>query len=109
MSETHFKSMGDRDQALESRYTLHCDCCRSLLACVATHGPELIKEHEQWVINNRLRFGDRAALQDWEDERFGARAYPTAHSHLLYLVKVKKYGENYKLHPKSKEEENAEG
>jgi hypothetical protein len=100
---TKFTTQQDRDRALESKYTIFCDCCHSLLACISRHSKELVAEHLQWTLNNRLRFGDRAALQDWEVERFGERCYPAAHSMLLFGVKVEKYGEGYKLHRKQQE------
>lgn len=104
---TQYRDQRERDGAMEARYTLWCNgetkpwedkpCCGSLLQHIATHTDGLVAEYMQWVNDSHEQHAyDTDALARWEVERFGDRAYVSAHAVLLYAVKVAVFGDPYK-------------
>lgn len=102
-----YKEKDERDRQLESRYRLFCNgdvqpwedkpCCRSILQHVFYHWEELLAEYMQWVHTSHYDHAfDSDTLHRWEVERFGDRAYPSAHGVLLFHVKEKVFGPSYK-------------
>ena len=99
----YYENQADRDSALEERYRLWCNsdseqpCCRSLLQHVMTHADGLLAEYMQWVKDRMIPHAfDSDHLAEWEVERFGDRAYPAAHTALLFAVKCAVFGDPYK-------------
>jgi len=92
-----YRTEQDRDDALEERYTgrpCERDCCPSILAGVAAHRDELVRQYMAWASRRGVgEVHDGATLAQWEEGRFGARLYPAAHMVLLYGVRVARYGE----------------
>lgn len=84
--ERYYQNSEDRDAAVEERYR-ECGCCASLLVRVSHHAEELVDEYLRWC---RSQLIDKAFashnLANWEEERFGAKAYGAAHGRLLFLV-----------------------
>lgn len=88
----------ERDDAMEEQYRPCAEqCCSTLLARVAYHREDIVAEYQrycsQWGIDKRV---DSDTLARWEEERFGERAYPSAHQQLLFYVKVAIFGDPYK-------------
>ena len=85
--DRYYQNQDDRDSALEERYKL-CRCCSSLLMRVVYHGEELVADYLRWVSRkDEKRAVDGDLLHEWEVERFGDRAYATAHAQMLFLVR----------------------
>lgn len=102
-----YRDQTDRDAALESRYRLWCNgeakpwedkpCCTSLLQHVVTHMDALLAEYMQWIhASHEPHAFDSDALQRWEVERFGDRAYLAAHAALLFGVRCAVFGDPYR-------------
>jgi len=91
-----YDNQDERDRALEPRYTLGCDCCRSLLMAVSCHREELLSEYMAWAHAQRAPHVFEARLvRAWMEERFGASPYSSARGVMLYAVKVAVFGDPY--------------
>lgn len=73
----------DRDKVLERKYTLAGH--HSLLARINTDKDELVQKFWMWrSLNRGGTFED--AVRRWEIEVFGAEAYKSAHSVLVFAL-----------------------
>jgi hypothetical protein len=92
-----FKTIEDRDEALEEIYTGRpCpkDCHRSILAGVSSHRDELVAQCMAWAERRGVaEVHDSETLAEWERGRFGARLYLAAHCVLMHAVKLARFGE----------------
>jgi hypothetical protein len=91
-----YANQDERDRSVEPRYTLGCDCCRSLLMAVSCHREELLAEYMAWAhAQMALHVFEARLVREWMEKRFGAPPYPAARGVMLYTVKVAVFGDPY--------------
>jgi hypothetical protein len=84
-----YKSLDERDQALEVRYAFDRDGLPSTLAYVSVHAEVLVEQFFEW--RRRQPFSEplQASLESFERSRFGNRLYPAAHGVLWFAIRSK--------------------
>lgn len=76
------------DREIEGRYSFHRDPQDygiSVLAYVSVHAEELAQEFFEWWAGSVLPIGE--ALIKWEQQRFGAALYTSAHGVLWFVIR----------------------
>jgi hypothetical protein len=84
-----YRSLDERDLALEARYVFDREGFPSTLAYVSVNAEVLTEQFFEW--RRRQPFSEplQASLESFERSRFGGRLYPAAHGVLWFAIRSK--------------------